>query len=110
MGLLLRVITGIQPVFTFMGALWSAFPLAVRITVALFFAVAVGLVMIRNFVLQGGFTMITALGYSLEWIPFVLRIPLMALLSILVLIVLIKLVQGVLSIISAILSFITSWI
>nr|WP_325299518.1 hypothetical protein [uncultured Dysosmobacter sp.] len=51
MGLLLRIASGIQPVFTFMGIVWSAFPLALRITIALLFALAVGLVMIRNFIL-----------------------------------------------------------
>ena len=51
MGLLLRLLGGIQPVFDFMGALWYAFPLSVRIVFALFFGLAVGLVMLRNFIL-----------------------------------------------------------
>ena len=51
MGLLIRLITGIQPVFTFMLDLWGAFPLALKVVIALFFAVAIGLVMIRNFIL-----------------------------------------------------------
>ena len=51
MGLLVRMITGIQPVFDFMLSLWSAFPLALKLIIALFFAVAVSLVMIRNFIL-----------------------------------------------------------
>ena len=51
MGLLLRLISGIQPVFEFMLALWSAFPLAMKVVIALFFAVAIGIVMIRNFIL-----------------------------------------------------------
>lgn len=51
MGLLLSLITGIQPVFEFMLSLWSAFPLAMRVVIGLFFAVAIGIVMIRNFIL-----------------------------------------------------------
>lgn len=51
MGLLFRLIGGIQPVFDFMGALWYAFPLSVRVVFALFFAVAIGLVMLRTFIL-----------------------------------------------------------
>lgn len=51
MGLLIRLVTGIQPVFDFMLALWSAFPLALKLIIALFFAVAIGFVMIRNLIL-----------------------------------------------------------
>ena len=51
MGLLIRLVTGIQPVFDFMLSLWSVFPLAMKLVIALFFAVAVGLVMVRNFIL-----------------------------------------------------------
>ncbi|WP_165450554.1 hypothetical protein [Intestinimonas massiliensis (ex Afouda et al. 2020)] len=51
MGLLFRLISGIQPVFTFMLSLWSAFPLALKLIIALFFAVAIGFVMIRNLIL-----------------------------------------------------------
>lgn len=51
MGLLLRLIGGIQPVFDFMGALWYALPLSFRLVFALFFAVAISLVMLRNFIL-----------------------------------------------------------
>lgn len=51
MGLLIRLVTGIQPVFDFMLALWSAFPLALKLIVALFFAVAIGFVMLRNLIL-----------------------------------------------------------
>ena len=51
MGLFLRLLSGIQPVFDFMSALWYAFPLSIRIVFVIFFGVAIGLVMIRNFVL-----------------------------------------------------------
>lgn len=51
MGLLIRLISGVQPVFTFMGSLWYALPLAFRVVFALFFAVAVSLVLIRTFIL-----------------------------------------------------------
>lgn len=51
MGLLIRIVSGIQPVFAFMGIVWSALPLALRVTISLLFALAVGLVMIRNFIL-----------------------------------------------------------
>ena len=51
MGLLVRLVTGIQPVFDFMLSLWSAFPLALKLVIALFFAVAVGFVMVRNLIL-----------------------------------------------------------
>lgn len=51
MGLLIRLVTGIQPVFDFMLALWSAFPLALKLIIALFFAVAIGFVMLRNLIL-----------------------------------------------------------
>ena len=51
MGLLVRLVTGIQPVFDFMLSLWSAFPLALKLVIALFFAVSVGFVMVRNLIL-----------------------------------------------------------
>lgn len=51
MGLLIRVFTGIQPVFKFMGNLWTVFPLPIRIVIGLFMATAVGYVMIRNLLL-----------------------------------------------------------
>ena len=51
MGLLVRLISGIQPVFDFMAALWYALPISVQVVFALFFAVAISLVMLRNFIL-----------------------------------------------------------
>lgn len=54
--------------------------------------------------------MFTVLTSSLEWIPLILRLPLLALAALLFLIVLVKLVSAVLSIISAVFSFITSWL
>lgn len=51
MGYLTELISGISPVFDFMLDLWAAFPIAFRVVVVLFFAVAVGFVMIRNLIL-----------------------------------------------------------
>lgn len=51
MGFFVRLITGILPVFTFMGDLWIAFPPAMRVVITLFFSIAVGFVMLRNLIL-----------------------------------------------------------
>lgn len=54
--------------------------------------------------------MFGVLTASIEWMPLILRLPLLALVALLFLIVLVKLVSAVLSIISAVLSFITGWL
>ena len=46
-----RIVSGIQPVFDFLLALWGSFPVAFKAVSAVLFAVAIGLVMIRNLIL-----------------------------------------------------------
>lgn len=47
---------------------------------------------------------------SIDWIPFVLQLPLLAVVAALALVVLVKIVSAILSIFGAVLSFITSWL
>ena len=54
--------------------------------------------------------MFGVLTASIEWMPLILRLPLLALVALLFLIVLVKLVTAVLNIISAVLSFIIGWL
>ena len=48
---LVNLMTGIEPFFDFMGALWSAFPLAFRWVFSLMFGVAITFVIIKNLIL-----------------------------------------------------------
>ena len=47
---------------------------------------------------------------SIDWIPFVLKLPILAIVAALSLMVLVKIVSAILSIIGSVLSFITSWL
>ena len=51
MGLFIRLVSGIEPVFSFMGELWGCMPLAVRLVFTIFFGLAIAIQMLRASVL-----------------------------------------------------------
>lgn len=48
---IVRVITGVEPVFTFMSGLWYCFPISFRLVFATLFGAAITFVVLKMFVL-----------------------------------------------------------